>query len=111
MNVFEVKLTRQAEQQMQEIASYIAVELHNPDAAENIMDAFGELFVGLCKNPEKHPIVDDEPWKSEEVRWTRVKNYLIYFWIDMENAAVQVTGIVYAARDQKKFMEQMKMTD
>lgn len=34
MNVFEVKLTRQAEEQIREIAWHIAVELRNPDAAE-----------------------------------------------------------------------------
>ena len=35
MNVFEVRTTHQAEDQMREIAWHIAVELHNPGTAEN----------------------------------------------------------------------------
>ncbi|MBR1692012.1 MAG: type II toxin-antitoxin system RelE/ParE family toxin [Lachnospiraceae bacterium] len=111
MNVYSVKPTRQAEAQMRDIAWHIAVELHNPDAAENLMDEFGEAFETLGKNPEKHEPVDEKPWHSEGVRKTRVKHYLIYFWIDVENAAVQIMGIVYERRDQKKFLSKMNMTD
>lgn len=111
MNVFDVKSTRQAEAQMREIAWHIAVELHNPDAAENLMDDFGEAFEELGRNPEKHPPVDDEPWRSAGVRKTRVKHFLIYFWIDVENAAVQIMGVVYERRDQKKFLKKMNLTD
>lgn len=67
--------------------------------------------VKLTQKAEMHPLIDEEPWRSEEVRWKKIKNYLIYFWIDMENAAVQITGVVHSARDQKKFLGQMKMTD
>ena len=111
MNIFDVKPTRQAEAQMREIAWHIAVELHNPDAAENLMDDFGEAFIKLGKNPEKHSFVDDEPWRSEGVRKTKVKHFLVYFWIDVENAAVQITGVVYEKRDQKKFLKQMNRSD
>ncbi len=30
----------------------------------------------------------------------RVKNYYVYFWIDEENSKVQVTAVIYVARDQ-----------
>ena len=40
MNIFEVNITRQAEEQMRTIAWHIAVELHNPDAAENLINDF-----------------------------------------------------------------------
>lgn len=107
MNVFEVRTTRQAEAQMREIARYIALKLNNPDAAEKLMDELGDAFAKLQKNPEKFPLVDEEPWRSEDVRWLKVRNYLVYFWIDIEHAAVQIMGVVYAARDQKRFLDQM----
>ena len=44
MNVYEVKSTRQAEEQIREIAWYIAVELKNPDAAQNLMDVFADAI-------------------------------------------------------------------
>ena len=107
MNVYEVKPTRQAEEQMREIAWHIAVELENPDAAENLMDDFGEELKKLGKNPEKHSPVDEEPWRSEGVRKIKVKRFLVYFWIDTENAAVQIIGVVYEGRDQKKFLKKV----
>ena len=100
MNVFEVRTTHQAEDQMREIVWHIAVELHNPGAAEDMLDEFEREFLKLNVNPEKHPLVDEEPW-----------NYLAYFWIDTENAAVQLTGVVYERRDQKNFLGKMKMSD
>lgn len=111
MNVFNVKSTRQAEEQLREIAWGIAVECQNPDAAENLMDVFLDEIGKLGRNPEKHRLVEEEPWRSKEVRWKKVKHYLVYFWIDVENAAVQVTGVCYEKRDQKKFLSRMKMTD
>ncbi len=109
MNVYEVKTTIQAEMQMRDIAWYIAVKLENPDAADNLMDDFGDALTKLGTNPERHPFVDEDPWRSEEIRWIKVKNYLVYFWIDVENGAVQVTGVVFEKRDQKKFLSGMSL--
>ena len=39
----------------------------------------------------------------------RVKNYYVYFWIDEENSKVQITAVIYVARDQTKQLENMKM--
>lgn len=47
MNVFKANLTHQAETQLREIIRYIVVELHNPDAAENLLDEFEVEFAEL----------------------------------------------------------------
>lgn len=111
MNVYTVKLTHQAEDQMREIAWYITVELGNPDAANSLIEKLGTLLEKIGTNPEKYPPVEEEPWRSEGVRWTKVGHYLVYFWIDIENAAVQITGIVYEKRDQKRFLDEMQFLD
>ncbi len=54
-------------------------------------------------------MTEEEPWCSEGVRRMRVKNYYVYFWIDEENSKVQVTSIIYAARDQAVQLEYMEM--
>ena len=96
---------------MREITWYIAVQLRNPDAAEKMVESFEEAFAKLEKNPERHALVADEPWRSEGVRKVKVKHFLVYFWIDVEHAAVQISGIAYGKRDQKKFLKQIKPTD
>ncbi|WP_026669340.1 type II toxin-antitoxin system RelE/ParE family toxin [Butyrivibrio sp. AE3006] len=107
MNVFEVRLTTQAEEQLRNIARYIAIVLNNPDAAESFIDLVDEKINSLSVNPEKYFFVDEEPWRTEEVRKVNVGNYLVYFWIDIENAAVQVTGIVHSSCNQEDFLKQM----
>lgn len=39
----------------------------------------------------------------------RVKNYYVYFWIDENNNKVQVTSIIYVARDQAAQLERMEI--
>ena len=111
MNVYTVKLTRQTEEQMREIAWYITVELNNPDAADSLMEKLGTMLEKIGTDPEKYPPVDKEPWKSEGVRWIKVGHYIVYFWIDIENAAVQITGMVYEKRDQIAFLNEMQFSD
>ena len=38
-----------------------------------------------------------------------VKNYYVYFWVDEDNVRVQITGIIYAKRDQARQLENMDM--
>ena len=104
MNVYDVRVTTQAQEQIRDIAYYIAVTLHAPDAAQAMVDDLDEVFETISQNPERQFLVEEEPWHSEGVRKIKVKNYLVYFWIDVENAAVQVIGVCYGKRDQKKFL-------
>ena len=39
----------------------------------------------------------------------RVKNYYVYFWIDEENNIVQVTAVIYVARDQAAQLDMIEM--
>lgn len=44
-----------------------------------------------------------------EVHRMVVGNYLVYFWIDEAAKKVQVTGVVYGRRGQRKQLEKMTM--
>ena len=96
MNVFEVIFTPQAEEQLEGIAHHIAVDLCNRIAAEEFVDNIIEQSLKLSLNPEKYRLIDEEPWGSRGVR--KIK------WIDIENATVWIIGVVFAKRDQKKFL-------
>lgn len=104
MNVFEVIFTPQAEEQLEGIAHHIAVDLCNRIAAEEFVDNIIEQSLKLSLNPEKYRLIDEEPWGSRGVRKIKVDNYYAYFWIDIENATVWIIGVVFAKRDQKKFL-------
>lgn len=102
---YEVKVTRQALDQMKEITHYIAHELCAPDAAYDLLDEMENKINSLADMPERMSLVDEEPWRTQGVRKALVKNFIVYFWIDDENAKVQVVAVIYEKRDQ---LEQLK---
>lgn len=103
--IYEVKITTQASEQIAKIIDYIAYELCNPDAANNLLDEMEEKIIALSEFPERHPLIDEEPWGIEGVRKIVVKNFLVYYWVDVDKKKVHVTAVVYEKRNQ---IEQLK---
>ena len=104
-----VKITSQAEEQMQEIIHYIIHELKAPDAALHLLDALEASFTSLVDFPQRVALIDEEPWHTNGIRRLPVKKFLVYFWIDENNMKVQVTAIIYEKRDQLHQLSQMDM--
>lgn len=109
MNEYEVRVTRQALEQMKEIVHYISNDLMAPDAADNLLDKMKAEITKLSSFPKKHASIDEEPWRTEGVRKIVVKNFLIYYWVDDENNRVQVTTVIYSRRDQIRQLSNMDM--
>ena len=109
MNEYEVRVTRQALEQMKEIVHYISNDLMAPDAADNLLDKMKAEITKLPSFPKKHALIDEEPWRTEGVRKIVVKNFLIYYWVDYENNRVQVTAVIYSRRDQIRQLSNMDM--
>lgn len=106
---YTVRITSQAEDQMQEIIHYIAYELKAPDAALHLLDALEDSFASLAQFPQRVILVEDEPWHTNGIHRLPVKNFLVYFWIDEDNMRVQVTAVIYGKRDQLHQLSQMDM--
>ena len=99
-NNYEVKVTRQAMEQMREIVHYISRELLAPEAADQLLDKMQEAIAALSAFPKRNALIEEEPWRGDGVRKIVVKNFLIYYWVDDENQKVQVTAVICNRRDQ-----------
>lgn len=106
---YTVKITSQAEEQIQEIVHYISHELKAPEAALHLLDALENSFVSLAQFPHRVALVDEEPWRTNGIRRLPIKNFLVYFWIDEDNLRVQVTAVIYGKRDQIHQLSQMDL--
>lgn len=106
---YNVKITSQAEEQIQEIMYYITNDLKAPDAALHLLDALEDSFASLAHFPQRVVLVDEEPWHTNEVHRLPVKNFLVYFWIDENDMKVQVIAVIYEKRDQLRQLSQMDM--
>lgn len=107
--IYEIKITRQAQEQMEEIVDYISYELSAPEAAHNLLDKMEESIMDLSVFPERYPLVDEEPWRTEDVRKIVVENFLIYYWVDKVKKKVQVTSVIYGRRDQIEQLKKMNI--
>lgn len=104
-----VKITSQAEEQIQEIVNYITHELMAPESALHLLDTLEDSFSSLKHFPQRVTLVDEEPWHANGIHRLPVKNFLVYFWIDEDNMTVQITAVIYSKRDQIQQLSQMDM--
>lgn len=102
-----VKITAQAEEQLQEIIKYIISELKAPKSALCLLDKIEHSISSLSQFPQRVTLTEEEPWRSYGIHKMPIKNFLIYFWIDEENSKVQVTAVIYGKRDQLKQLSKM----
>lgn len=111
MKVYKVRITRQAREHLRSIKAYIANVLLAPRTANNVMDGLKKGIKSLEEMPERIKLTEEEPWRSRGIHRMRLKNYYVYFWIDEKNGKVQVTSIIYVARDQAMQLEFMEMRE
>ncbi len=106
-NIYEVKISKQAEHQLKEIFQYISYTLQAPGTAEKMLDLLEKEILSLSSFPNRIPLTQDEPWHSQGVHKMVVKNYLVYFWVDENTQTVHITAVVYGRRDQKQLLAHM----
>lgn len=100
MQNYEIRITRQARENLKEIRNYITTVLLSPLAAKNTMELIKSKIQSLQTMPGRAPLTPEQPWHDEGIHRMKVNNYYIYFWIDEEHKKVQIIGIIYIRRDQ-----------
>jgi len=99
---YKVRVTPHAEQSLQSIGQYIAVQLSEPQIAVQLLRSISDAVKRLQFLPERIHLTPESPWREMGIRRMLVKNYYIYFWIDEQNTCVHITDIIYAKRDQRE---------
>ena len=108
---YEVKITRQAQEQMAEIVDYISYELFASETANNLLDKMESSIMSLSDFPERYQVIEEAPWKTEGIRKIIVNNFLIYYWINVPDKKVYVTAVIYSKRNQLEQLRYMNMSD
>ena len=88
-----------AKNDMLEIVKYIADELKNPVAAENLADEFISSARRICEFPYSNNVY--MPIKTLEYEYRRiiVKNYLMFYTVDESSKTVTIMRVIYSRRD------------
>jgi len=96
---WHVEITGNAEEDIEEIYQYIAISLEEPDIAWNQTKRIRDKIGKLSYMPERYSVIQDEPWKSREVRRINIDNYAAFYLVDSKSAKVTVIRVLYARRD------------
>lgn len=110
-DIYEIKITSQAQEQMAEIIDYISHELFAPDAANYLLDKMENSIMALAEFPERYQLIDEEPWRTEGIRKIVVNNFLVYYWINQAEKKVHVTAVIYSKREQLEQLKNMNMDE
>ena len=79
---FQYRFSKKAEADLDEILSYISIELSNPDAASGFLKDLQTVIDSICAIPKIGRIVENEFLPDREVRKSLVGNYILYYLPD-----------------------------
>ncbi|MDR3262810.1 MAG: type II toxin-antitoxin system RelE/ParE family toxin [Clostridiales bacterium] len=98
---YTLKMTPQAERDLDGIYKYIADELQNGKAAADLIDMIENALIGLENMPLKCPESDIPELKRDGYRKCIVKKYIALYTVDAELKTVTVVKVFYGMRDYK----------
>jgi plasmid stabilization system protein ParE len=78
---------------------YIKNTLKAPMAAESHFDELKKAYEKLKENPYIRPLVQNKYLASQGIRFIKVKNYILIYYIEEEIKEVFLYRFMYARRD------------
>jgi plasmid stabilization system protein ParE len=78
---------------------YIKNTLQAPMAAENHVKELKKAYEKLKENPYGRPLAHNTFLASQGIRFIKVKNYILIYYINGENKEVFLYRFMYAHRD------------
>ena len=97
MKQYDVKISRAALSDMEQIYNYIADRLLEPDTAMGQYNRIAEAIQSLNILPERCALVESEPERTQGLRQMLVDNYSVFYIVGEDT--VSVARVLYSASD------------
>lgn len=91
---------------MKAIYEYLAFELFVLDTASRQSDRITKAVRTLDNMPERYKVYEEEPWKSQNLRYFPVDNYLVFYLPKKETGIINIVRIIYGGQGIKRQLEQ-----
>ncbi len=91
--IYSVSITKQAEDDLRRIYTYIAVSLQSPENASAQLERLEDKIESLDNLPKRFPVY------KKEIRFMPVDNYLVFYTADDSSEDVSVLRVMYCRRD------------
>lgn len=107
---FSYRLTAKAEADLDEIVSYISVQLENPQAAAGFLNKLQDAIQETCSFPESGSLVINEFLPYKDIRKILVGNYIMYYFPDVNAEMIYVLRVIYGRRNLDKILMEMNLS-
>ena len=97
--MYSLNITDIAEEDILNTVKYIADVLKAPMAANNLLNEIERHEEILENTPNIYPFVPDEYLAEKGIKFTMVKNYLMFYRINENDKIVTVIRFLYGRRD------------
>ena len=106
---YQYRFTGKAEVDLDDIISYIAVELANPTAAGKFIDRLQKTIDEARQFPESGSMVVNDFVPKAGVRKKIVENYILYYVSDPYENMITILRIVYGRRNMDEILRKLDM--
>jgi plasmid stabilization system protein ParE len=97
--MYSQHITELAEQDLDGIVNYMAVELANPIAASAFLDKIEDCYTHIKTKPRIYAECEDSYLRSKGYRKALIGNYLLIFRIEERAKRVHILRFFYGAQD------------
>lgn len=80
--IFQVVISKQAENDLRAIFEYITFELKSLQNAKRQLQRLKDKISTLNQFPERYKKMEKNPWYSFEMRSFSVDNYIVFYIVD-----------------------------
>ena len=104
---YQYHFTKKAEADLDEILSYISIELSNPEAAASFLKDLLTVIASICSVPKIGSIVENEFLPNREIRKSLVGNYVLYYLPDIKEKRIYVLRLLYGRRNLDELVREI----
>lgn len=97
---YEIVYTEEAEQDLINVYSYIAIDLLVPEIAKKQVNSIMNAIKKLDELPFRYSLYKNELWLSRGLRVMPVDNYLVFYTVIEDENMVVIIRIMYVRRDR-----------
>jgi len=104
MKKYTVEVSKTAEQDLENIISYLRYNLSGDIIADKYKILFKQELRNLENVAESMPILDEELTGHKNIRKINVRNYIVFYIVDEENFKASVLRIGHSFMDWEKYL-------
>ncbi len=105
MKKYIVKISETAEQDLENIISYLRYNLSGDIIADKYKLLFKQELKDLENIAGSMPILDENLTGHKNIRKINVRNYIVFYIVDEENSEALILRIGHAFMDWEKYLK------